>query len=266
MSRWRPRNFEDSAWQRYTSADSLAKTLAESRQAIQAELDQVIAASQQAGFVVDANEVLSTILERESTAAGALLQLGEANSPAQIAEFMKASEPQGKAALPGVVNLLTPSASGLLDATISPIGMVRLYRQYFFEFDTFLGPPVQHLWLSPGGMVELVEVTTRRTLVERTTEQATESVQKSEDTTSGEDELNLAVRHENGDNTKLGVTLNATASSGIGFVSGSTTLGSSLNVEQSSKDAARRPTGRCESKPTRWRARFARTSSRRLRR
>src|SRR5690606_35342055 len=61
-------------------------------------------------------------------------------------------------------------------ANLSPIGIVHLFRQYFFEFDTFLGPPVGHVWLSPGSMVELVEVSTRRTLVERTIEQATESV------------------------------------------------------------------------------------------
>jgi hypothetical protein len=47
---------------------------------------------------------------------------------------------------------------------LSPIGIVHLFREYFFEFDTFLGSPAGHVWLSPGGTVELVEVLARRQL------------------------------------------------------------------------------------------------------
>ena len=54
------------------------------------------------------------------------------------------------------------------DAILSPIGIIHLYREYFFEFDSFLGPPVGHVWLSPGGTVELIEVSTRKTLTEKT--------------------------------------------------------------------------------------------------
>ena len=61
------------------------------------------------------------------------------------------------------------------DAVLSPVGMIHLFRQYFFEFDSFLGPPVGHVWLSPGGTVELIEVSTRRTLTERAYEQAVET-------------------------------------------------------------------------------------------
>ena len=45
---------------------------------------------------------------------------------------------------------------------LSPISVVHLFRQYFFELDTFLGTPVSHVWLSPGSTVELIEIHTRR--------------------------------------------------------------------------------------------------------
>jgi hypothetical protein len=65
-------------------------------------------------------------------------------------------------------------------AFISPIGLLHLFRQYFFEFDTFLGSPVEHIWLSPGGTVELVEASTRKTLTERLTETFSEAIERSE--------------------------------------------------------------------------------------
>jgi len=86
---------------------------------------------------------------------------------------------------------------------------------------------VLNRWAEEG--VELVETSTRRTLNERTTEQAFESIEKSEKSSTTEDELSDAVRSENGANTKLGVTLNSTGSYGVvGFVDGSTTVGNQL--------------------------------------
>ena len=40
---------------------------------------------------------------------------------------------------------------------------INLFRQYFFEFDNFLGNPSGHIWISPGGTVEVIETSTRRT-------------------------------------------------------------------------------------------------------
>ncbi|POM23273.1 hypothetical protein BTM25_44260 [Actinomadura rubteroloni] len=103
-----------------------------------------------------------------------------------------------------------PPAQGVL----SPVGLVNLFRQYFFEFDTFLGPPAGHLWLSPGGTVEVVESTTRRTLVERTAEQSEETDRRTEETLTEQDDVADAVKQENANDTKLG----ASASGGASFV------------------------------------------------
>jgi hypothetical protein len=117
---------------------------------------------------------------------------------------------------------------------LSPIGILHRFREYFFELGTFLGPPVGHIWISPGGTVELVEVNTRRTLVERTTEMSTESTEKSEESSTVRDEIADAVKTENANDLKLGVT--TSASGGLGSIfqaSGS----ASFNLDQSRKQA-----------------------------
>ncbi|MEQ1933960.1 MAG: hypothetical protein ABL962_08790 [Fimbriimonadaceae bacterium] len=237
--------FTRSAWREYTSAPTLKKILDESRADIEAELETALTARHGAVNLAvaqtssdDINTVLSDILERESQAAGALQRLGEELTPDQIAALMRSIEAPREKQFYRLLDILTPAQSDLAHATISPIGLVRLYRQYFFEFDSFLGPPVQHLWLSPGGVVELVETSTRRTLIERATEQAFESMEKSEKSSSAEDELSDAVRSENSASTKLGVALSVTGNYDVaGFVEGSTTVGSSYDVDQSSKQA-----------------------------
>lgn len=97
-------------------------------------------------------------------------------------------------------------------AGLSPIGIVHLFRQYFFEFDTFLGPAVGHVWLSPGSSVELVEVSTRQTLVERTMETALETTLKTEKSLTEEDELSQAVKKDNKSDTKFGMNAAANQS------------------------------------------------------
>jgi hypothetical protein len=118
-------------------------------------------------------------------------------------------------------------------AVLSPIGIVHLYRQYFFEFDTFLGTPVAHVWLSPGAMVELVEVSTRRTLVEKTLEQSTETTFKTERSITEEDEISDAVKQENRADTKFGMTTTVNQ----GWITGSATATGSLNLENTQQTA-----------------------------
>lgn len=118
-------------------------------------------------------------------------------------------------------------------AVLSPIGVVHLFRQYFFEFDTFLGTPVGHVWLSPGSMVELIEVATRRSLVEKTLEQSLETTLKTEKSRTEEDELSEAVKEDNRSDTKFG--MNATVNQG--WITGSATASTSLNLDSTQSKA-----------------------------
>ncbi|WP_223267302.1 peptidoglycan-binding protein [Bacillus sp. dmp10] len=113
------------------------------------------------------------------------------------------------------------------DVTLSPLGIVHLFRQYFFELDTFLGTPTGHVWLSPGSTVELIEVSTRKTTIEKTIETSTETTEKSEKSTTDQDELSEAVKQENKEDLKLGFTATANQSWGTG----SATATASLNKD-----------------------------------
>ena len=98
---------------------------------------------------------------------------------------------------------------------LSPVGLVHLFRQYFFDLGTFLGEPVEHIWLSPGTIIELIEVSTRKTIIERSQESAQESTTRSEESTAVKDEISDAVKSENGSSTKLGFSTTNTVSYGV---------------------------------------------------
>jgi hypothetical protein len=119
------------------------------------------------------------------------------------------------------------------DVSLSPLGIVHLYRQYFFELDTFLGTPTGHVWLSPGSTVELIEVSTRKTITEKTVEASFESVVKSEKSTTDQDEISEAVKQDNRDDLKLGVTSTVNQSWGTGSASAT----ASLNMDKTQQVA-----------------------------
>ncbi|MGE1015771.1 peptidoglycan-binding protein [Bacillus wiedmannii] len=110
------------------------------------------------------------------------------------------------------------------DATLSPLGMVHLFRQFFFELDTFLGTPTSHVWLSPGSTVELIEVSTRKTTTERTIETLIEKTKKIETAKTDQDDISEAVKEENKEDLKLGFTTTVNQSWGTGDASATASL------------------------------------------
>ena len=116
---------------------------------------------------------------------------------------------------------------------LSPVGFVHLFRQYFFDLGTFLGEPVEHIWLAPGTTIELIEVSTRKTIIERTQESSEETTTRSEQSTAVKDELSDAVKSENGSSTKLGVSTTHTVNYGV--YQGTATA--SFGAESTRKDA-----------------------------
>jgi hypothetical protein len=120
---------------------------------------------------------------------------------------------------------------------LSPVGIVDVFREYFFEFDTFLGPPVSHVWVSPGGGVELFEVHTRRTREERELELTTEMTTRTEKEVTEEDELSTAIADENSRDLNMGVSANANADFGVVSVGGEAHMGLDLARKTSQEDA-----------------------------
>ena len=118
---------------------------------------------------------------------------------------------------------------------LSPVGLMNLYREYFFEFDSFLGPPSGHVWLSPGGTVELIEVQTRKQIVERTIEQSTEITRKNEESLTEQDELSDAIKEDNQNNTKLGASVSGGVNFGIYHANASGSFNQDTARRQSSE-------------------------------
>lgn len=140
------------------------------------------------------------------------------------------------------MNFISPfgsSAGGggqLPSAVLSPVGLINLYREYFYELDTFLGPPTGHVWVSPGGSLELYEISTRKTTVTKTVETSTTQTAKDEVDTTDQDELSTAVKTDNKNDTKLGVSANAGGSFlGIVHADASASFSSDSSVETSSE-------------------------------
>jgi hypothetical protein len=111
---------------------------------------------------------------------------------------------------PVLVKTLEQLGAGA-QGVLSPVGLVTLFREYFFEFDNFLGAPSGHLWISPGGTVEVIESSTRRTLTQRTATQQEDSTQKIEESLTDQNDVADAVKEDNANDTKLGASANAGA-------------------------------------------------------
>jgi hypothetical protein len=181
-------------------------------------------------------------LDQESALAAALLQMFEMKLYAQIESvFYKKSDADLAAEnirLAALMNADDPFASfdpkrDLAHVSLSPLGIVHLFRQYFFELDTFLGTPTGHVWLSPGSTVELIEVSSRRTLLERVVEQSTETTKKTESSVTDRDEISEAVKEDNKSDLKLGASLTVNQSWGTG----NATATASLNMEHTQSTA-----------------------------
>jgi hypothetical protein len=207
------------AWEHYTTPDAIADALHTVEGDVRNEhldaLRDIVNPDME-----QSHALLSGILRRESVAAGAILALRENADAEQLAAFlMPATSTIVKDLIAGeklFAAFLDPRKLALESANVSPVGLVHLFRQYFFELDSFLGPSVQHIWLSPGSTLELVEVTVRRTLTERTVESLLESTTRSEQASNREDEFSDIIRSENERNTKFGVSLNTASSFALG--------------------------------------------------
>jgi hypothetical protein len=188
--------------------------------------------------VTEPEALLQLLFEKESKVAGYLLFLAQ-HTPSSL-DSLFFQDP--KWALLSVAQLEDPLlnfGANNYAAILSPIGVIHLYREYFFEFESFLGPPVGHVWLSPGGTVELIEVSTRKTLTEKTFEQSMETTVKSEKEVTTQDDIADAVKEENRNNIKFGFS--STASYSSPFSSASATADLSIDhTKTTSKEITHR--------------------------
>lgn len=166
---------------------------------------------------------------------GVLNFLSEA-SP-QTLESIMLRKPDWERSLPffNFVDQFDPSKSQ--DVVLSPIGVIQLYREYFFEFRRFLGPPVGHVWVSPGGSLDVYEIHTRRTVEERQSEISTDTLKRREQSTTTADELSTAIAEQSANNTKIGVSVSGGVNYPVYHAEASATLSYEANHATSEQTA-----------------------------
>ena len=200
------------AWTDFINKDLLSSLI----EMIETRLEAMLKRS---GRNLEAIERIRGVAESESRLAAALLNLVEkeehvilqsifyfADSQKQIARCLDDLRAGKDRIIPGIDPTDSDQLSG---GVISPLGIIHLYRQYFFELDTFLGSPVQHIWLAPGASVELYEIHTRKEVSERLLSRLTETVRTSEQTTTVRDELADEMKEDSSNDLSLGASVTA---------------------------------------------------------
>jgi hypothetical protein len=167
-------------------------------------------------------------LQYESAIAGALLFLVKKHKYAILEEIFYNTKNNTERALQLVKTLSSKNSveaffdishlnprdqQDIKNVALSPISVVHLFRQYFFELDSFLGTPVGHVWLSPGSSVELLEVHTRTSRIEKTLENTLDTFTSAEKTTTTQDEISEAVKSDNQRDIKFGASVTASYAS-----------------------------------------------------
>lgn len=153
----------------------------------------------------DRPTLLRALFDKESRIAGYLIFLAQ-HAPSQLTALFFRLPKTDILRLAAFSDPLLNFGDDAYRAILSPIGIIHLYREYFFEFDSFLGPAVGHVWLSPGGTIELIEVNTRKVFTEQTLEMVTETVRRSESQTTTQDDISDAIKEENRSDMKFGFT------------------------------------------------------------
>ena len=101
------------------------------------------------------------LIDDEASIAGVLAVLAQDGRIRDLEEiFFTGLDVDAKAAFYRILEraesdpyLTFDPRKGVDSVSLSPLGVVHLFRQYFFELDTFLGSPTGHVWLSPGATV-----------------------------------------------------------------------------------------------------------------
>ena len=196
-------------------------------------------------------EIASSALQSESAIAGMLIDLAKDGLVNPLNElFYENTGISAQAEIKRISKLIKDGfddpfstfdpRKGLKNVTVSPLGIVHLYRQFFFELDTFLGTPTGHVWMSPGSTVELIEVNTRRSITEKSFETEYESLLKTERSLTEQDEISKAVKEDNKSDTKVGFSTTVTSSYPSVSVSATASLGMDKTQQIAREEAHKR--------------------------
>ncbi len=216
------------------AADWKAITAAAGFERVLARLARPSTATPAAGTVPQ-RSTRGSALRKEAAVAGALQHLSTV-APATLYQVLRLD----KVAWPLVAAITDPLSS--FDPTteraiLSPVGLINVFREYFFELDSFLGPAVGHVWVSPGGTLEVYEVHSRRTIEERTTEIGQSSMTKVERESSESSEIADKVSEQNTSDVSLGISAEGGVNMGVYHASASASFDMKQNQQTAQETA-----------------------------
>lgn len=167
-------------------------------------------------------------LLRDNGAVGELKQLffGQANALSNLnAQVEK---------LGGISPFSQLDPENILSKTIvSPIGLIHLFRQYFFELDSFIGSPVGHVWVAPHTTVELVEINSRRVMTESIIDESAFSRLEQYGESFTLENLHEAVSKANQQDLRFGASVSGSHS----WIVGSVQASASVNYHQTQSES-----------------------------
>lgn len=123
---------------------------------------------------------------------------------------------------------------------LSPVGLVDLYRHYFFDFGTFLGPSVEHIWVAPGSETELIEISSRTDYRFRESETSLQMLQAEEKTVTEKSEFSEEIQKENENDINAGISAQGGMETPVYKASGSTSMEYKNHIATSKKSARKR--------------------------
>lgn len=132
---------------------------------------------------------------------------------------------------------------------LSPVGLLDLYRHYFYDFGTFLGPPEAHIWIAPYSTTEFFELTSQTDYRFRESETSTEILEAEEETLTEKTDLATEMARESSQDIKVGVSAKGgiktevyQVSASASFDYGSHTARSSREVRNTSRELSSKVT------------------------
>jgi hypothetical protein len=232
-------------WRDHLTDDRLLAVLnrdvrEEARQMLEQQMDPNAALDRLGASPQARSQRALQFLEHESRTAGQLRILRDASAAGELKHIFhhhsttldRLSLVAHVLATSGPFNALDPE--NILGRTVvSPIGIIHLYRQYFFELDSFLGSPVGHVWVAPHTTVELVEVNKRRTLTESLIDESAFARLEQFDESFSLENLHEAVSVSNQQDLSFGASVSGSHS----WIVGSVQASASMNYHQTQSES-----------------------------
>lgn len=138
----------------------------------------------------------------------------------------------------------------------SPIALLDIYKQHFYDCGTFLGPAIDHVWAAANSKVEHVEIISLTEHMSRETETYVESEVTKETSKSTKSDFLDEIQQERESNFSFGQTLDVSGGIGIINASSSTTF----DFAQRTQNSHKQTTNKTEEQSSRVSNRMKKTS------